>query len=80
MNQEQADDILNEYSKPGSMTDEGNLFFAAIEYRNAFVIMKNALEQIKSNGESEWCAWKADQALKTCGYGGTNQTAGKDGE
>lgn len=32
----QADEILDEYAKPYSMIDNGNLFFAACEYRNAY--------------------------------------------
>lgn len=38
-----ADEILHDYSQPNEPTDEGNLFFAATAYRNAYVASQAAL-------------------------------------
>lgn len=40
----QADEILHEYTQPGSMIDNGNLFFAAHEYKAAYDELVRALE------------------------------------
>lgn len=40
-NLKDADQILNEYSQPDSLVDEGNLFFAATEYKKAYEELLN---------------------------------------
>lgn len=47
-----AFEILEEYSKPNSMIDNGNLFFAACEYQDAY---QKAVEALKEISEYKWC-------------------------
>lgn len=43
----QADEIAEEYSKPYSMIDNGNLFFALEEYREAYKTLQAELDRLK---------------------------------
>ncbi len=44
----QADQIIEEYGKPNSMVDNGNLFFALVEYQEAYQELKEKLEIAKN--------------------------------
>lgn len=44
----QANEIIEEYSKPHSMIDNGNLFFACCEYQEAYQSLQSELEKVKA--------------------------------
>lgn len=56
-----ADEVIRDYSLPNSWVDQGNLFFAATEYRNAYKelqeklsVARAALENIAKGTHEEF--------------------------
>lgn len=43
----EADKILKEYSEPNPLIDEGNLFFAAIEYKKGYQQLMAVAQELR---------------------------------
>lgn len=70
-----ADEVIRDYSLPNSWVDQGNLFFAATEYRNAYKelqeklsaardALEEAFEQLKVAADN-LCNCKEAECLPT---------------
>jgi hypothetical protein len=76
----QAGEILEEYSKPNSMVDNGNLFFAGIEYQKAYRDLKQSVGELFNvirHGDEKHQTW-LKEAIET--HFSSSAASGKKGE
>lgn len=65
---EEAGETLKEYVEPNSMVDEGNLFFAATTYKEAYEKLKTELSNLYASALKQTIDTNKEHAMCICGH------------